>query len=318
MTCSLGDIIFELLIGLGKYEDTREMTYAQVPLIGRKSTLQQTGEKPQEISITIGFRDAFCIPEEQYAALDKKRVSGEILTFIWGTGEIEGDYVITSHKKTINELGPGGEWRDVSCDLTLLESYNSNKVPAARQKIERAAFATNLDTPRPANIQVTEPSPATDVMDDVQDVNINTDQVSTGLGNAVNQANSKNVLIDKAQEFVDRSNEQSYQLSKLTRQTSQLLSSIGVKMAASTNMQVIAPLLTAQVAASTTIVNDADTLISGYSAMPNPVNNLTDANTVLNVLNDTVQAVQDLTQTIAQLKTASQPLAVAIATRKDV
>ncbi len=318
MYCSLGDIIFNLLIGPSKIDDTKKTIYAKMPLIEGKPSLQRIGEELQEVNITIQFKDAFCIPETQYAALEKKRLDGEVLTFIWGSGDIEGDFVIETHKKNIDELNANGTWQSITCDLTLIEVAGSNKVNDQRKTFEKAAFATTLDAPHPANIQVTEPSPATDVMDDVQGVNIQTDQVASGMDKAAVQAAVKNTAIDKAQEFVDQVNYQSYQLSQLITNTGDLLGSVGIKMAASTNMQTIAPLLTAQVAATTTIMNDAGTLVSGYGALPNPVNNLTDANTVLGVMQDTVDMVTDLKQALADLKRTSQPLAAAIATRKNV
>lgn len=320
MTCSLGDINFEVFPGLTSYDDSKEMTYAQIPLAAGKPTLQRTGEKLNEIDLVIVFKDAFCVPEDEYKKLDKKRVLGEICAFIWGTGEIEGDFVIGPLSKTMDELGAGGQWKTITCTLKLIEAYSPNELKQSveRSKLQKAAFATNVNHALPANVKVTEPSPATDLMDDVQGANMGAQEVTDNMDKAVTQSAIKSTAIEQAQQFVDESKRQSFQLSKLISQTKDLLNTCGIKLAANSNMQTIAPLLSAQIAASTTVMNDAENLLSDYNTLPDPVNNLSDANTVLAVMNDTVNTVTDLRDSFNLLKTASQPLAVAIATRKDV
>lgn len=320
MTVSLGDINFDVLPGINSYDDVKETLYAQIPLALGKPTLQRTGEKADEINLTIILKDAFGTPEDQYRVLNKKRIAGEILPFIWGTGEIEGDFVIAQLNKTMDELGSGGAWKTITCTLKLIESFNSNsnKQSTERANLEKGAFATNPNQQRPANIKVTEPSPATDLMDDVQSVDVGTQETTDKLDTAVQQSAIKSTAIDQAQQFVDESNRQAYQVSRLITQTKTLLATCGSKLAVSPNMQTIAPLLSAQIASSTTVMTDAETLVNSYSGMPNPVNTLSDANAVLAVMNDTANMVTDLTQSLNLLKTASQPLAVAIATRIDV
>lgn len=320
MTCSLGDINFEVFPGISSYDDAKEMVYAQIPLASGKPTLQRTGEKLQEINLVIVLKDAFGIPEDQYRALDKKRAIGEICAFIWGTGEIEGDYVIATLAKTMDELGKGGQWKTITCNLKLIEAYNpnANKQATERANLQKAAFATNINQALPANIQVTEPSPATDLMNDVQGSNMGAQEVTDNMNNAVTQSAIKSTVIEKAQQFVNESNRQAYNVTKLISLTRDLLSKCNIKLAASPTMQTLAPLLSAQIGASTTVMNDAETLVNGYSTLPNPVNTLSDANQVLIVMNDTAQTVVNLNDSFNRLKTASQPLAVAIATRQNV
>lgn len=320
MTVSLGDINFDVLPGLNAYDDVKETIYVELPLAQGKSTLQRTGDKADQVNLTIILKDAFGVPEDQYRLLNQKRLSGEILPFVWGTGEIEGDFVIASINKTMDELGNGGQWKTITCTLKLLESYNpnANKAATDRATMQKAAFATTLNQQRPANIKVSEPSPATDLMGDVQDVDINTQQTTDTLNTNVVQSTVKSTVIDQAQEFVDRSNRESYNINRLITETNDLLNVCNVKLNASPGMQAIAPALSAQIAASLIVTTDAQTLITSYSTMPNPVTTLSDANNVLQIMNSTASMVINLTQALNNLKTASQPLAVAIATRKDV
>lgn len=318
MYAQLGDIIFDLLFGFDKYDDTKETSYAQQQLINTKPLLQGTGEKLQEINLSIRLHTAFCVPEEQYAILDKKRTDMEVLTFVWGSGVIEGDFVIATLKKGIPALAPDGSIREMTCDLTLLEFFNADKVGTERKIIQSNAFATTLAAPHLSNVQVSEPSPATDVMDDVQDVTLNSNSVSSSLDSSVALANTKSAAIDKAQTFVDQVNSKAYQVRRLITGTKVLLTDIGLKLTSHPALTAIANTLSAQITTSQTVVNDAETLVNDYDSFPNPVTTLSDAEVVLSAMSDTVQVIKDLNQETKNLQTAAQPLAVAIATRKEV
>lgn len=318
MQASLGDIVFDLLLGPDQYDDTRESAYAQIPLIGQKPALQYVFEKAQEITIRIQFKTAWCNPEQQYDGLEKIRTSAQVVPFIWGSGRVEGDFVIVSIKKSVTELDAKGNWQNIICDIALLENYTTDNVAATKSDMLKGAFATTLDKPRPANIEVTEPTNATDLMKSVMPAAMKNDQAAGVLDNATVQAAAKNTIYAQAQEFVDQVNTGSYQLGKLLRDTNTLLQECSSKLSINPAMQTIAPLLTAQIATTESIMSNTQTLVSGYGALPNPVQTLADANAVISVMNQTVVAVKDIKQTNTDLKNAAQPLVVAIATRQNV
>lgn len=318
MYAQLGDIVFEALFGPEQYDDNQETEYAQIPLINRKPRLQRTGEKLQEINLGIGLKTAFCIPEDEHRRLNEKRMNGEILTFVWGSGDVEGDFVIRSIKKVLNALSPDGHARDLSLQISLIEYYNPDKLGDIKKNAERNAFATTLDAPTPENLVVDEPSPATSVMNDVAAADSNMSHTNKKLGESLLKADGYDAAIDKAQAFVTSAKSNLYQTKKLIRNSKTLLASIGVKMAATPNLATIASTLTAEVTAAEIVVDDAETLVDDITNLPDPVSDLADANQVLTAMLDIVQTVSDIETANKSVKKAAQPLAVAVAGRAKI
>lgn len=318
MYAQLDDIVFELLKGFESFGDTVESLYVEHPRPVGKPTLEGKGEKLQEISFTIRWRQDFCTPLVEYQRLNAKRKERKVMILTWGDGNVEGSFVLTSLERTIEELNPNGSFRAITCNVKLLEYFQLDAAQDQKASLEAAGFANESNVTAPQTVIVSEPSPATDVMDDVQDVTLKSDQVNSKLDTAVVQANGKTATIDKAQEFVNQVNSESYQLKKLIRQLKELLTAIGSKLAANPALATIAPLLTAQISASQTAMNDAETLVNDYSNLPNPVNSLSDANTILAAMNDTVQVKSNLSTETKNLKKASLPVMMAVATRKEV
>lgn len=318
MYAQLGDIIFEALIGPDQYDDSQETTFAEVPLINSKPKLQRTGEKLQEINLGISLNTAFCSPEEEFKKLNDKRITGEILPFVWGSGDVEGDFVIRSIKKTINALAPSGALRDITLQISLIESYDVDKIGSLKKSAQRNAFATTLTAPTPENIDPPAPTPSADVMADVSVTDRNVNQVNGKLSAAAVKAEAYTAPIDQAQAFVTKVNSEAYQVKKLISGTLTLLAGINVKLGANPALAALVPTLSAQITAADVAIQAADTVVSGYAALPDPVNTLTEANQVLQSMADTKQAVTDMETANKNVKTAAQALAVAMAARKDI
>jgi phage protein U len=317
MYSQLGDIKFITLFGPDQYDDNRETEFAEVALINRKSRLQRVGEKLQEVNLNISLNHSFCVPEEVYNLMDDKRANAEILPLIWGSGQVEGDFVIRSIKKQITELNPNGSWREIVLQLALIEYYNPDKISEVKKTAQRDAFATSLASPTPENIDTTEPSAATDVMADVSAADRNNIQVNDKLNSAANKTNGYSAPIDKAQVFVNQVKSDSFQVKKLIRTTKEILSGVGVKLAANPALTAIATSLTADITAANVAVTGAETVVNGYSSLPDPVSTLSEANQVLDVMADTVQATNDLEAANKNVQKSAQPLAAAIAARKE-
>jgi len=318
MYAQLGDIIFDLLLGPEAYEDNQETDYAQIPLINRKPKLQRTGEKLQEVNIVIALREQFCVPEEQIKIFNDKRITGEVMTWTWGSGDIEGDFVIKSVKKNINALSPYGQFRDVTINIGLIEYYNSDKIGAIKSLAKRNAFATSLTAPTPENLEVTEPSPATSVMKDISGADLNNGQTAGKLEDASNKFKNNDAIIDAAQAYVNKVKADLYQVKRLIMNTQSLLTNIGVKLAAYPALTTIANTLVTEITATNAAVTQANVLVDTFQSLPDPVTNLVEANQVLSTSDDGVTAAKNLKLCNDKVRKAAQPLAVAIAKKQEI
>jgi phage protein U len=318
MYAQLGDIIFDALIGPESYDDNQETDYALIPLINRKPKLQRTGEKLQEINLTISFRDQFCIPEEQTKILQDKRINGEVMTLTWGSGDIEGDFVIKSIKKVINALSPFGQMRDITLTVALIEYYNPDKIGAIKKLAKRNAFATSLTAPTPENLTVTEPSPATSVMKDITGADLNNAQTAGKLEDAADKFKNNDAIIDAAQVYVNKVKADLYQVKRLIKNTQALLTNVGVKLAQYPVLNTIANTLASEITATNTAVTQANTLVDTFQSLPDPVTTLVEANQVLTTSDSGVTAAKNLRTCNDNVRKAAQPLAVAIAKKQEI
>ena len=318
MYAQLGDIIFQAMFGPDQYDDTEEMEFAQIPLINRKPRLQPIGEKLQEINIGISLSTAFCTPEVELQKIRDKKSNVEVLPFIWGNGDVEGDFVIRAIKKTVNSLSPDGNFRLIYLQLTLVEYYNPDKLGSLKKLAVKNAFATSLDAPTPQNVIIEDPSPAVSVTKDLGNADAHVNNANSKMDYAVTKASTYTDPIDKAQLFVTQAKIDSYQLRKLIRNTKTLLNSIGVKLAATPALTALAVNMSTHLTAAQSAVDAAQTVADGYDSLPDPVSDLTDANTVITSMNNTTTATSNLKSALSNLKISAQPLAIVSATRKDL
>lgn len=101
MLAQLGDILFELLKEPIAWSGEKSWRYAEHPIIWGETKLQYTGHEPRAFDLSLRFHASFCDPEVELKRLEdqawKRGADGfrEPLTFILGTGEVLGRYVIT-------------------------------------------------------------------------------------------------------------------------------------------------------------------------------------------------------------------------------
>jgi phage protein U len=318
MYAQLGDIVFETLKGFTAYTDKQETTYAEHALIENKPRLQRTGEKLQEINLTIDFHSAFCQPDVEMAKLQQLRLNGEILTFIWGSGDVEGDFVIKSISKKLNDLAGDGNSINITADLELIEYYNPDKPNSNKLLAKRNAFATKLTTPLPGDETVDPPSDGVAAMKDVSKTDLNANNFSKTIKTATDKANANNLIIDKAQDFVNSISRVKGLVNKMVTEINNSLSLLNVKIGANPKIVQIATTLNAAISAAGTVVTSAQNLLTSYDNLPASVTTIPQANAVLGVMATGTQVSADLINAIKDLKTAAQPLASATATRQDI
>lgn len=321
MYSQLGDIKFEGLIGFESFTDTIDATYAQHELVNRKPRLQRTGDALQEISGSISFHASFCDPEAQYAKLKEKKVSGEVLSLIYGNGIYEGDFVLKTIKRTVNQTDPSGNYVSISCEITLLEA-EGNTAAQRREQDKASAFAVTSNRPLPVNRKVTDVSnPALDVA--------NNNKVASQSGNAIaggfdtvdkqikRLANTVNPAIQQAQLFLQVAPSLTARINRYINNLDNALQGLTALMGANPTINSYAPTLSAKTNAAKAVLLTVQALMVDIANLPN-VSTIADALYILNVQKNSVILSKQLVASLAELNTASSGIASVLASKVKV
>lgn len=320
MYAQLGTIVFEALKGFESLSDKRETQYVEHPLIKGKPLLQKVGESLITISGSISFHVGFCNPEDEYKKLNDARVNGDVLPFIYGNSFIEGDFVITTLERTINQTDKVGNFVSISCNLELKEFISLNNTNIQQERDKANAFAISANRPLPANPNTQPANPSLAVANSTSTTSKAGDVVNSEtdkLNKTVNNANSA-PPISKAQAFVD-------QIPSYTQKINSQLTTAQTSLAQLTNLLSLYSSLGVLSPDLATTVTNANSSISALQAqnsiiasLPNPVTTTPNAITALNELLITTNLVLAFAQTIKDLKTANSKVAIALATKKVI
>lgn len=147
MYAQLGNIVFELAYGFETYEDTTSAVYAEHALIENKPRLQRTGNGLDEISFALDLHIGFCNPDNEWQRIRQAKDLGEVLTLVWGTGEVVGDFVIMTAKRNIQKTDRDGFVFWAKVDVSLKEYTTPDKEAARLKQAQKNAFATSLRQP---------------------------------------------------------------------------------------------------------------------------------------------------------------------------
>lgn len=141
MFAQLGSTVFQNLLGFSDLSRSGEATYAEhKPLIG-KPRLQSTGLNLDEISLTIRLHAAFCSPKKELDLLKEYRDNSGILPFVLGTGEVVGNFLITTLSEVIEDADSVGNIFCYNVSLTLKECVQINQLQAAQMESKKEATA---------------------------------------------------------------------------------------------------------------------------------------------------------------------------------
>jgi phage protein U len=153
MFAQLGDIIFEGPFGFNSYEAKGSVNYAQHDLINAKPILKPTGGNLDELTLEIRLRAEFVDPTQAILALEKSRDDYEILPLLKGTGQYEGDFVITEITKSYVHALPDGTLIEAVLQLSLLEYVTGDKLQQQQTSARKRAFALGDKKPVALNIE---------------------------------------------------------------------------------------------------------------------------------------------------------------------
>lgn len=322
MYASLGDIIFEGLNSFNELSDTRETKYAQMPLISGKPTLQRTGDGLVEVKMAIKYHVNFCNPEEEYLKLNNARVKGEVMTFIYGTGFIEGDFVITTLERTINQTDKIGNFVEITVNIGLLEYAAGNSAAKQLEQDKKNAFAISSNRPLPANSQKQPENPALSVCQENQKAKYaadDIDQRGTKINKdveAITNIDPDQQLIDRAQKFVDSTGVFITKANEQVGVSNNALGSINSLIVAHASITGEAPDLPAKITAVQTVLGNLSTQLTALGTLPSIIGDVTDAGTALTEMTNTLTLIKTLKDNTAALNDENAKLAKAVATKK--
>lgn len=320
MYCRLGDIIFESLIGFESIQDKRETSYVEHPVIIGKSLLQKTGEKLIEFSGVINFHVGFCNPEEQYRKLNDARIAGKELTFIYGNGFVEGDFVITTLERTINQTDKNGNFVSITCNISLKEFISSNDTALQQERDKTKAFAISSNRPLPANSDVRVDNPSLRAMNSNKEASQAAEKINVASETINNKTNNANTAppISKAQAFMDNLsvfvNQTNIQLTKCQTTLSSLTALIGLYP----KLAIQSPTLTTVIANSNTAISALLSQLTVLGNLPTTISDIPTAQNVLNQAFITTNLVRDFSNSVKELNKASSKIAVALALKMNL
>lgn len=153
MFAQLGNHKFEGLKTPLSFNESKGVSYSEIPLVNDKAVIQPTGRELDSITLTVQYAVDFCNPDAEIAALEKSMNDYEILPFILGDGTIKGRFVITDVQKNILRTSMKGATELATVTVSLLEKTGE---PTEINKGE--ALASRLPVPASPALPVTTPA----------------------------------------------------------------------------------------------------------------------------------------------------------------
>lgn len=118
---TLGETELEIITWLDGLSVRHAADYAEQGLIGRKSLLQYTGHRPDEVRIDARLHASWCNPADEVRRIKERMDNREPLAFVLGTGEYRGVFVIAEAEVVATQTDGYGAAIAFELSLTLRE-----------------------------------------------------------------------------------------------------------------------------------------------------------------------------------------------------
>ncbi|TXF11934.1 phage tail protein [Pelomicrobium methylotrophicum] len=118
---TLGETELEIITWLDGLSVRYAADYAEQGLIGRKSLLQYTGHRPDEVKIDARLHASWCNPADEVRRIKERMDGREPLAFVLGTGEYRGVFVIAEAEVTATQTDGYGAAIAFELSITLRE-----------------------------------------------------------------------------------------------------------------------------------------------------------------------------------------------------
>lgn len=130
----LGTIRFELL-SPSSMSDSEKWNYSKQSVLENKPVLQYTGKELIEINLRLAFHHSFCNPAEKLKELKDAANSNEVLTLLWGNGDVAGDFVIEEISRTFEQMDNIGNIMAIAVDVKLVEWSESDELALQKKPL---------------------------------------------------------------------------------------------------------------------------------------------------------------------------------------
>lgn len=125
----LGDTELEVIQWLDGFEARFGAEWAEQGLITRKSLIQHTGYRPDEVKIDVLLHAQWCDPGAELARLKERLDKAEPMAFVLGTGEYRGIFVVTDIGTTTRQTDGAGALMALEARITLKECIGDPAEP---------------------------------------------------------------------------------------------------------------------------------------------------------------------------------------------
>ncbi len=202
------------------WSGTKETRYSDIPIIGRKPTLQRIGESLEEITIGIIFSGENCNPRKELEALDTLRQKSIVSNLVDGSGRNYGKFVITAIDYSPMQCLSNGVPILLSATINFLE-YNSQKTIT-----EQKGEALSINTPIPRlKIQQIE-SPPVSINNKINKGILQSNKITITDNLSVNKLAQINEMASTAKAYFEDALDKIQRTEKLVNRTKQLRDSL--------------------------------------------------------------------------------------------
>ena len=141
MYAQLGTTVFDATQSFVSFSDDEEAVIVEHALIGRKAKLQPIAIGLRNISISLFLHQEFCKVTDEINKLRNSKNTFEILPLLWGSGLLEGEFLITTMGHTKTQMDSLGNTIAATVSLSLKENVTDNKLTQQQQQAQTNAFA---------------------------------------------------------------------------------------------------------------------------------------------------------------------------------
>lgn len=135
---TIGTFAFETQDGPESFEQTLGYGFAEHAVCEGKPRLQAVGDPCRGVTLSVKWNVGAQYPGIYWAALVAMAERKEAVPVVWGSGEVEGLYVITELVKTLLQLDPEGRVLAMDGRITLKE-YEDKAPLATMERSQKAS-----------------------------------------------------------------------------------------------------------------------------------------------------------------------------------
>lgn len=173
MYAQLGTILFDGRKSFVSFGDEKEAILVEHARINNEPKLQRSGSGSRKVSLSIYLHQEFCVVEDEKNKLNEYRDSSEIVALLWGNGKVEGEFVIQSISRTLNDQDGLGNILGCTISLSLIEVKIEDRLEKQQQKAKLDAFAVGDKKPAVTSKRINPATIDKNVALNVQAINTN-------------------------------------------------------------------------------------------------------------------------------------------------